>query len=396
MLKQTIALSADQKKAIAKLKKLRVGALFMEPGTGKTRTALELIKSSAADYVLFMVPYRTKQNLLDEINKCGGLDQPYEIAGIQSISASDRLYSHLINRLRAAKKPFMVVDEGLLIKNDNAIRTERITELGKLCYYRLILNGTPISKNILDLWAQMEFLSPKILNMPLEVFKNKFLEYSVSTSPTSTREKIIATHNVDYLYSLIEPYVFEAKLKLDINNNEHEASYYIVDKDSYNNTKHSLLSSIFGMNGIEFLAVTQKMQQSYSLDQGHIDKLQSLLKKIKGKTIIFVKYVRTQAELAARFPQCLVLTYGKGSLGLNLQEYTNIVFYDKTWDYAQIEQAKRRIFRYGQKHNVNYYMMTGDVGLEQLINNNVKRKNHLLDVFKKASDKEKLELVNEL
>lgn len=395
-MKQTIALSADQKRAIAKLKQLRVGALFMEPGTGKTRTALELIKSSAADYVLFMVPYRTKQNLLDEINKWGGLDQPYKIAGIQSISASDKLYTHLINRLRSANKPFMVVDEGLLIKNDGAIRTERIIQLGKLCYYRLILNGTPISKNILDLWAQMEFLSPKILNMPLEVFKNKFLEYSVSSSPTSTREKIIATHNVDYLYSLIEPYVFEAKLKLDINNNEHDASYYIVDKDSYNNTKHSLLSSIFGMNGIEFLAVTQKMQQSYSLDPGHIQKLQSLLKKIKGKTIIFVKYIRTQAELTARFPQCLVLTYGKGSLGLNLQKYTNIIFYDKTWDYAQIEQAKRRIFRYGQKHNVNYYMMTGDVGLEQLINNNVKRKNHLLDVFKKASDKEKLELVNEL
>lgn len=395
-MKQTIALSADQKRAIAKLKQLRVGALFMEPGTGKTRTALELIKSSAADYVLFMVPYRTKQNLLDEINKWGGLDQPYEIAGIQSISASDKLYTHLINRLRSANKPFMVVDEGLLIKNDGAIRTERIIQLGKLCYYRLILNGTPISKNILDLWAQMEFLSPKILNMPLEVFKNKFLEYSVSTSPTSTREKIIATHNVDYLYSLIEPYVFEAKLKLDINNNEHDASYYIVDKDSYNNTKHSLLSSIFGMNGIEFLAVTQKMQQSYSLDPGHIEKLQSLLKNIKGKTIIFVKYIRTQAELTAKFPNCLVLTYGKGSLGLNLQKYTNIIFYDKTWDYAQIEQAKRRIFRYGQKHNVNYYMMTGDVGLEQLINNNVKRKNHLLDVFKKASDKEKLELVNEL
>ena len=396
MLKQTTALSADQKRAIAKLKQLRVGALFMEPGTGKTRTALELIKSSTADYVLFMVPYRTKQNLLDEINKWDGLDQPYEIAGIQSISASDRLYTHLVNRLRAAKKPFMVVDESLLIKNDGAIRTERITQLGKLCYYRLILNGTPISKNILDLWAQMEFLSPKILNMPLEVFKNKFLEYAVSTSPTSKREKIIATHNVDYLYSLIEPYVFEAKLKLDINNNEHDASYYIVDKDSYNNTKHSLLSSIFGMNGIEFLAVTQKMQQSYSLDPGHIKSLQSLLKEINGKIIIFVKYIRTQAELTARFPNCLVLTYGKGSLGLNLQEYTNIIFYDKTWDYAQIEQAKRRIFRYGQKHNVNYYMMTSDVGLEQLINNNVRRKNNLLNIFKKASDKERLELVNEL
>ena len=32
-----------QRKAVDKLKKLKVGALFMEQGTGKTRTALELI-----------------------------------------------------------------------------------------------------------------------------------------------------------------------------------------------------------------------------------------------------------------------------------------------------------------------------------------------------------------
>lgn len=389
-------LSADQQKAIDKLEKWRVGALFMEPGTGKTRTALELIKSSQTDFVLFMVPYRTRANLLTEIKKWDCLNVPYKIAGIQSISSSDGLYIELHNRLKCARRPFMVVDESLLIKNGESIRTERITRLGKLCYYRLILNGTPISKNILDLWAQMEFLSPRILNMPFEVFKNKYLEYKVINGPTRKSEKIIATRNIDNLYSLIEPYVFEAKLKLDIDNNEHYVDYQIVDKTSYENTKHSLMSSIFGMNGVQFLAVTQKMQQSYSLDKGHINKLRELLAQVKGKTIVFVKYVATQRELRAEFPDCLILTYGKGALGLNLQEYTNIVFYDKTWDYAQIEQAKRRIFRIGQKNNVNYYMLDGDVGLEKMIKQNVRKKNSVLDLFKKASVKDKQELVNEL
>lgn len=396
MLKQTTVLSADQIKAVEKLEKLRVGALFMEPGTGKTRTALELVKSSQTDFVLFMVPYRTKNNLLNEINKWGGLDVPYEIAGIQSISSSDKLYVKLYNCLKNSKRPFMVVDESLLIKNGEAIRTERITRLGRMCYYRLILNGTPISKNILDLWAQMDFLSPKILNMPFEVFKNKFLEFIVTETRSKRDEKIIATRNIDYLYSLIEPYVFEAKLKLDIDNNEHYVNYQIADKTNYNNTKHSLISNFLGMNSVQFLAITQKMQQSYSLDLGHIAKLRDLLRQIKGKTIIFVKYIKTKNELAARFPQCLVLTYGKGALGLNLQKYTNIIFYDKTWDYASIEQAKRRIFRIGQSHDVNYYILNGDVGLETMINQNVRKKNSVLDIFKKASDKEKQELIEKL
>lgn len=396
MLKQTTVLSVDQRKAVEKLEKLRVGALFMEPGTGKTRTALELVKSSQTDFVLFMVPYRTKNNLLNEINKWGGLDVPYEIAGIQSISSSDKLYVKLYNCLKNSKRPFMVVDESLLIKNGEAIRTERITRLGRMCYYRLILNGTPISKNILDLWAQMDFLSPKILNMPFEVFKNKFLEFIVTETRSKRDEKIIATRNIDYLYSLIEPYVFEAKLKLDIDNNEHYVNYQIADKTNYNNTKHSLISNFLGMNGVQFLAITQKMQQSYSLDLGHIAKLRDLLRQIKGKTIIFVKYIKTKNELAARFPQCLVLTYGKGALGLNLQKYTNIIFYDKTWDYASIEQAKRRIFRIGQSHDVNYYILNGDVGLETMINQNVRKKNSVLDIFKKASDKEKQELIEKL
>ncbi|EGQ0551482.1 DEAD/DEAH box helicase family protein, partial [Listeria monocytogenes] len=40
----------NQKQALIKLKKYKVGALFMKPGSGKTRVACELINDVNPDY----------------------------------------------------------------------------------------------------------------------------------------------------------------------------------------------------------------------------------------------------------------------------------------------------------------------------------------------------------
>ncbi|HEM1112401.1 TPA: helicase SNF2, partial [Listeria monocytogenes] len=57
----------NQKKAFIKLKKYKVGALFMKPGSGKTRVACELINDAKPDYVLWITPFQTKENLEIEI-----------------------------------------------------------------------------------------------------------------------------------------------------------------------------------------------------------------------------------------------------------------------------------------------------------------------------------------
>ena len=85
-MKRSTSLSDDQKRAIDKLEKLRVGALFMEPGTGKTLTALNIIGTADTDWVLFIVPFQTKQNLQDELDKWG-FDMPYRIVGVETLSA---------------------------------------------------------------------------------------------------------------------------------------------------------------------------------------------------------------------------------------------------------------------------------------------------------------------
>lgn len=384
-MKHLTNLSDDQKQAIDKLDKLRVGALFMEPGTGKTLTALKIISTADTDWVLFIVPFQTKQNLKDELDKWE-FDMPYRIVGVETLSSSDRVYLELLEELDKYKKPFIVVDESLKIKNARAKRTQRVFKLGKKSYYRLVLNGTPISKNVMDLWAQMEFLSPKILNMSYDEYQNTFLDYiyHADTHHMEIRNQV----NIDYLYSLIRPYVFDAKLNLDIDSVQENYKYWIDDKTGYWEVKQEMLESPEDEQEDLFLAFTAKMQHSYAIDKGKIEAIDDILEREHHQpAIIFCKFVNAKEFLQNRYPNCKVLTYGKGTFGLNLQQYRLMIFADKTWDYAQLEQATRRIYRMGQTRDTKFYYLTGDVGLERLMDNCISNKVWVLDEFKKSSKK---------
>ncbi len=383
----------NQSKAIVKLRSYKVGALFMEPGTGKTRTAYELVRSVAeCDYVLWLTPFRTKDNLQAELTKWGAVG--IRIEGIESLSNSSRLMLELYTELERAKCPFIVVDESLKIKNWGAKRTQRIIELGKLVQFKLILNGTPLSRNILDLWAQMEFLSPRILNMGQAEFKNTFCEYTKVSkrmgNKVLTKEWISKYHNIDYLYSLIRHYVYECDLELDLQQQYIDLPYEIEKdiKEEYNFLKIKYLDDeklAFLRQNI-FLELTQKMQHLYACAEDKFKRLDEILKANDPESVIvYTKFIVSREEIAKRYPDLTVLSYGKHALGLNLQHKSVTVYFDKTWDYAQREQTERRTYRTGQERNCIYYDLTGDVGLESMIDKNVENKENLLYYFKKVS-----------
>ena len=61
----------EQLNCMEKLKKFKVGALFMQAGTGKTQAAVGIINSRTdIDKVLWFTPCRTKDNLKNELEKC--------------------------------------------------------------------------------------------------------------------------------------------------------------------------------------------------------------------------------------------------------------------------------------------------------------------------------------
>jgi len=390
-----LTLFDSQLKAITKLQKYKVGALFSEPGTGKTFSALQLIRSASIDYVLWLTPFQTKENLFLEINKQGGLSN-LSIVGIESLSNSDNLYLCLTEKLKQAKNAFIVCDESLKIKNADAVRTERILQLSKFAEYKLVLNGTPLSRNLLDLWSQMEFLSPNILKMSYIQFKNTFVEYLTITKSLGnkkwTKEFIRKYHNIDYLYSLIGPFVYEANLQLNKKIQYIDISYSLTDEElsEHNFIKEKYLDNekMEGYNNNIFIEITQKLQHNYSCSPEKFQIVSKLTKDESETFLIFAKYVDTQNYLRKRFPNIKILSWQKHSFGLNLQSYNKIIVFDKVWDYALYEQAIHRIYRTGQENDCIIYNLTGNVGLENLINYNIDKKQRLLDYFKKKSVKQ--------
>ena len=387
-----------QSEAKRHLEEWKVGALFMEAGTGKTKVAVDIVNASPCDFVLWIGPLQTIRtgNVTNEVARQGGFNMPCSFVGVESIGGSDRIYLNTVEDLKSYEKPFVVVDESLKIKNADAKRTKRLLEIGKIVEYKLILNGTPLSRNLLDLWSQMEFLSPLILNMSLAQFKNTFCEWTRVTKSngwrTYSKEYVTGYENVDYLYSLIRHYVFKADLKLGISQHYRRKAYY-TDEDS--REEYARIKEIFledemleWRNNNIFIEMTQKMQHAYCCTGDKIDQVKSILAEEEidpSKTIIFCKFIKSRELCERLFPECLVLSYQKDSLGLNLQEYNVTIYFDKVWDFALRTQSTRRTFRTGQERDCLYYDLTGDVGLERLIDRNIGKKVTMSEYFKKAT-----------
>ena len=396
----------SQELAFEKLSRLKVGALFMEMGTGKTKVALDLIasKASRVDYILWICPCSLKSEIEAERVKWHP-ELTLDIVGCESIGSSGRIYLQTLSKTKD-RRCFVVVDESLKIKNREAKRTERIIRIGENAEYKLILNGTPISQNYCDLWSQMQFLSPKILKMSYNQFFNTYCEYYTRGKMAGKIRRFV---NVPHLIDKISPYVFEAKLDIETTKKK-ETRIYHTNFLEYEEYKGEIFSEYYNeeKDDLNFYAFSTLLQKFYTQNSDREKVISKLIEEINDKVVIFVKFLssipegankitgeesqKERAETIERFRRgefnALYITYGCGAFGLNLQFCKNMIFAEHTWDYAVREQAEARIYRLGQGSEVKYYdLICGGIGLEDLISTCVRRKSRMLDTVKQEIQK---------
>lgn len=395
-------LTNQQHQAFKKFKNLRVGALFMEQGTGKTRVALELIRETDADLALFFCPFSTKNNLLSEIEKWG-IDIEFMVYGYETISSSDTAYLEILN-LVEDRNVFIVADESIFIKNESSKRYRRLLNIAKHSNYRLILNGTPITKDEWDIYNQMNFLSPKIIGMGRDQFLNTFFKkIKYKKRGQSAREFYkLSEVNIVYLHKLIEPYIFEADLEFDKNiyvKNIEILSSSETD-ELYEERKQSLLNSLeIGECKIEQftnLAVAcfddkERHKEIASHLKGQIivfctllNEVNNISKEIDCYTITGAQNLKERTEIINNFKndsKPLLMTIGTGAYGLNLQFCSKIAFASIAFDYGKIDQAKSRIRRIGQERDIEYTYFTSNLGIYTMIQENNQRKIDLKELI---------------
>jgi SNF2 family DNA or RNA helicase len=224
-----------QSAAVSKLSPARVGALFMDMGTGKSRTVLELaaLRQDKWDKLFWFCPCALRETVLEQV--LAHTDIPREdievwdgkamrrrndgarvhIIGIETMSSSNAA----VLRYAAVVTPesYVVVDESSYIKSNRAKRTQRITRMSGHCRYRTILTGTPLTQDITDLFSQMLFLSPKILgHNSWYSFARAHIEYDTKPSRFNPLVKIrtgriLQLFDEDLLAKQIEPYCYQVR-----------------------------------------------------------------------------------------------------------------------------------------------------------------------------------------
>jgi len=169
-------------------------ALLMDMGTGKTKVCLDTIghnfEEKQIDLAIIVAPKGVIANWVGEIEthlpdriereivlwkpnltktKRQELKDLYEKSGklkflLMNVEAYSTKKGVDVAEFFVKKfKVFMVVDESTTIKNRQAKRTKAICSVGRGAVIRRILTGSPVTKSPMDLFSQMDFLSPKIL-----------------------------------------------------------------------------------------------------------------------------------------------------------------------------------------------------------------------------------------
>jgi SNF2 family DNA or RNA helicase len=203
-------------------------ALFHEMGCGKTFSAICLysarIMDKAIDAYLVLCPTPVKHVWPTEIEK----HSPLQCEDVYTLKAGDRGFDRWIvednngpkvlvvgiealsqgtafkkaQRFLMAYRCGVILDESTKIKNHDKARTERAVDLGGLALFRLILNGSPITQGMQDLYSQFLFLNWDIIgHKSYYTFRNRYCVMGGFDS-----KAIVGYQNVPELLGLVQPH----------------------------------------------------------------------------------------------------------------------------------------------------------------------------------------------
>lgn len=445
----TTNLYSHQQPAVDKLRRSRVGGLFMEMGTGKTRTAIELawLRRERIDHVVWFCPVSLKETIRYEIGKhtsyahgaavCVFDDRTaidnlpealWYVVGIESMSSSNRVtlaVNHLIT-----ERTMVIVDESSYIKGHKSRRTQRITLLAERARYRLLLTGTPISQGVVDLFAQMKFLSPKILGYrSFHTFARNHLVYS-----DKYPGQIVRSLRADVLAERIQPYTYQVTKEecLDLPSKLYERRYCGLTRqqdDWYERAKNEILAWLdddhtdsavaiftlfgalqqivcgfwnrrdYGTGEVEHIEIPHDRielllaavadippgEQVIIWSKFHysIDQIVAALRREYGEAATaefhgrlsekarHAQLDRWRADADCRF---LVATQASGGHGLTLNEANHVIFYSNEFKYSTRIQAEDRCHRIGQTRPVTYIDIICSGSIDTRIDEALRRK----------------------
>lgn len=421
---QKTQLHPYQQRLIHQAESLQHMGLFMEPGLGKTATALTIIKESSSRKTLVIAPKRVAESVWrQECQKWSHLQdlQVVLVMGtpekrLSALSSNSDIYvinvenvPWLVEHWPDGLFDNLIIDESSRFKDPSTKRFKAIRKVLKSFRRRFILTGTPTPQGLGDLWAQVGILDlGERLETSLTKFRDKYMYAAERNRHTHVvykwavrpgLDKDILNKISDICFSLrAEDYLQLPKLTKLYHNIELDAD--VMRK--YKQLKKEMVSEIDGqtVTAVTAAALANKLLQVTSgtiyTEDGEatshsekIEYLESLVEENPGPTLVFYHYKTALAKLKEQFPDAQELgsdniadwNEGKirimlahpqsGGIGLNLQcnafDTAHVVWYDLPWSSENYIQANARVYRQGQTKPVMLHHLVASKTIDEQV-----------------------------
>jgi SNF2 family DNA or RNA helicase len=451
-----------QERAYQQSKNLSRYALLMEMGTGKSKVIIDnivhLFMSGEIDGVIISGYKGQYLNWIDEIRTHIPQDIPTRLAywdadwnkkeraqAEQLLTPKDNLLDIFLVNIEAlateraewftmqfAKMHYTmaVVDESTCIKSHKAKRTKAMIRIGKMCDYRRILSGTPLTKGPLDIWGQAEFLEQGMLGFPnFTAFKAQYAVCRRVEFGNRSYEKIEGYINLDELKDKIAQFSFRILKSecLDLPEKtflNHYVEHTPEQAAIYEQLKEEALVQFSDTSMVSSTSVLTTLMKLHQINCGHvkddegriihipnnrIKALLELLELIDEKVIIWAHFqedvrmimkalAEVYGEEAAvdyygptsigmrqvhiqRFrtdPSCKFFVSNEtGSKGLTLVEAPYAIYYSYSHNLETWLQSQDRNHRIGQTKNTTYTSLITRKTVDEPIIKSLKKKNDI-------------------
>jgi DNA excision repair protein ERCC-6 len=322
---------------------------------------------------------------------------------------------------------YAVLDEGHKIRNPNTAITIYCKELRTP--NRVILSGTPMQNNLIELWSLFDFVFPMRLGT-LVNFRQAFeVPIKIGGYANATNLQVLtATKCAETLKAAISPYLLQ-RLKVDVASDlpkkseqvlfckltkpQREAYEMFLSSDEMTSIMNRTRQSLYGIdilrkicNHPDLLDPRLRGKPGYKWGNpnksGKMQVVKALLemwKRFGHKTLLFSQgvqmlniieefvkslpgfnYLRMDGGTNIKDRQSLVdrfnnepdlhvflLTTKVGGLGVNLTGANRVIIFDPDWNPSTDVQARERAWRLGQKREVTIYRLMTAGTIEEKI-----------------------------
>jgi len=382
--------------------------LFLEPGLGKTATALTIIQESPRGKTLIVAPKKVAETVWSQ--ECGKWEHLRSLTTAKVIgspaqresalnSSSDLYIVNLENLVWLLEKnpkfDYLIIDESSRFKDPSTKRFKALKKHLKAFKRRIILTGTPTPQGLADLWSQIGILDlGERLETSLTKFRDKYMNPGQRNRHTGVvynwvlkdgADRIITDKISDICFSLkAEDYLQLPSLTTLFHNVEIDSSI----RKKYNDFKKDMVTDIgkeritaptaAALAGklLQFTsgAIYGEDGQAQEIHRAKLERLESIMEESSSPTLVFYHFKHSLQRLRLMFPQAVVLDddnieawrNGKirmllahpqsGGIGLNLQcnvgDTAQTVWFDLPWSSENYIQANARIYRQGQEKPV--------------------------------------------